>query len=82
MEKIVKELIQEVLGLDQEVADNIKYDQALYDFGLDSIKAIELVVLIENKFDISVDDEELSIDNMESIDKIANLIRKYQESEG
>lgn len=82
MEKIVKELIQEVLGLDQEAADNIKYDQALYDFGLDSIKAIELVVLIENKFDISVDDEELSIDNMESIDKIANLIRKYQESEG
>ena len=79
MEKIV---IQEVLGLDQEAADNIKYDQALYDFGLDSIKAIELVVLIENKFDISVDDEELSIDNMESIDKIANLIRKYQESEG
>lgn len=81
MEQQIKEIIQEVLCLDQAGVDSIQNDQALFDYGLDSLKAIEMIVLIEEKFDVSVDDEDLLIDNMESVEKISELIKKYNGNE-
>lgn len=46
----------------------------LTDVGLDSMKSIQLVVLLEEAYDIVFDDEELLLDNFNSIDSIKNMI--------
>jgi len=45
--------------------------------GMDSIGAVALIVAIENKFGIEVADEDLIIDNLNSIQKINDMIAKY-----
>lgn len=76
METKVREIIQEVLCLEQDVLNGIKCDQELYEYGLDSIKAIEMVVFIEDIFNIMIDDDELLIDNLKSINLICELVGK------
>ncbi|HDR3523489.1 hypothetical protein C1N66_33165 (plasmid) [Bacillus cereus] len=50
----------------------------LKDEGLDSLKTIELIVSLEEEFDIQIDDEDLIIDNFLTIGKMFNLlIEKY-----
>ncbi len=56
-----------------ELADGT--DLTLY--GLDSIRAVALIVAIENEFKIEVEDEDLIIDNVKSIKKINDIIEKY-----
>lgn len=76
MEKIIKEIVKETLKLNvnKEINDN----DDLINLGLDSLKAIEIVVSIEEKFQIEIDDEDLLVDNFASINCIENLIEKYK----
>lgn len=72
-ESIVKEFSE---ALDREV--NPDYEADLRNAGLDSIVTIKLVVNLEVKFDIEIDNEDLFVDNFSSINKISNLLsRKY-----
>lgn len=77
MEKKIKDIIRESLELDDDVVEHLGYEQELFDIGLDSIKAIEMIVIIEDTFNIVVEDEDLLLDNMKSISKICELIQKY-----
>ena len=45
---------------------------------LDSLQIVELVVKLENEFDIEIDDEDLSMENMKSFDSIMNLVNRLQ----
>ena len=76
MEKIIKEIVRETLKLNvnKEINDN----DDLINLGLDSLKAIEIVVSIEEKFQIEIDDEDLLVDNFASIKCIENLIEIYK----
>lgn len=77
MEEKVRSIIQEVLALDDDVVNNLGLEQSLFDLGLDSIKAIEIVVFIEDIFNVTVDDEDLLLNNMRSVKEICDLIIKY-----
>ncbi|MBX3468065.1 MAG: acyl carrier protein [Planctomycetes bacterium] len=46
----------------------------LIDFGLDSVKAMELVVELEQAFDLAIDDQELA--DMETLGDIAAYIER------
>ncbi len=45
---------------------------------LDSLQIVELVVKLENEFDIEIDDEDLSMENMRSFDSILDLVERLQ----
>jgi len=51
-------------------------DQSLLDSGIiDSTGILELVMFIEEKFSINIDDEELIPENLDSINNIVNFLK-------
>lgn len=75
----IKGIIAEVLGLDVERIQTISEDSSLIELGLDSLNAIEIIVNLESEFDIEVNDEDLMIDSLDTIDLLCNLVKKYME---
>lgn len=67
LEKI-KEIVGTVLELDEVQIEKINIDSDLLELGLDSLNAIEVIVNLESEFDIEVEDEDLMIDNLSTID--------------
>ncbi|MEC1178644.1 phosphopantetheine-binding protein [Metasolibacillus meyeri] len=52
-------------------------NESLYnDLGFDSLKIVELIIELEQAFDISIDDEEIDFETLDSINNIINLITK------
>lgn len=79
MEEFVRGVLQEILDLDEETVEGLSVDSDLIEFGLDSLKAIELVVHIEDNYDIIILDDDLLIDNISTIEKIMDMIKRYIE---
>lgn len=77
MKREVVKIISGVLMLDNDAVNSLSEERNLIDIGLDSIKAIELIVCIEEKFGITVNEEDLLIDKIDNINKIISLIKKY-----
>ena len=50
--------------------------------GFDSLESLALVAEIENEFDITVDDDELTIDLFESVATLAALVRNKLVAKG
>lgn len=70
------ELISGVLKCDMSV---IGEEDNLVDLGMDSLKAIELVVGLEEKFDIMIDEEDLLIENLSTVSDIQELVVRCME---
>ena len=75
----VKSRLKEIIASDLDAnisIDDIRDDISLYDegLGLDSIAIINLIVLIENKFDMSFDENEINSSLFSSIDSLAEFI--------
>jgi acyl carrier protein len=68
-EKEIIDIIAEESGLDM---DDIKTDSALYDLGIDSLTALEILVVLEDKYDIRIPDNELK--NTNTIMEIINVV--------
>lgn len=78
MEKKIRDFISEVVELEQGVIDSIDLDTDLVEYGLDSINAIELIVRLEEEFEIEVDDDDLLIDNINTLNKLISIIKNKQ----
>ena len=68
----VRELIRPMLELDESY--ELEDDCDLVALGLDSMKSVNLIVDIEEHFNIMFDDEELLLDNFKTISNIVNRI--------
>lgn len=77
-EKLI-EIVAEVLKLSEEDKNRIDGDYDLTTIGLDSLNAIEVVVNLEAEFDIMVDDDDLSLDNLATIEMLEQIVEKYSE---
>ncbi|MEV5027390.1 acyl carrier protein [Paenibacillus sp. LPE1-1-1.1] len=75
----VSDFVKAKIGELLEIKDAVGMDLDLRLLGMDSLKTITLIVTIENEFDLTFDDEELMLDNLETIDKI---VRKIQHKRG
>ncbi len=75
-ENIIKILITALKRDESEFAD-ITDNTDLREHGLDSITSIETIVMLEEGFDISVDDDDLFIENFNTLGKIIQLVNKY-----
>ena len=74
-ESIIVKLKTLFEGMD--ISGEFTYETQLVDLGLDSLQILELVVNIENEFDIAIADEDLDGDNFQSIKTLINLIERY-----
>ncbi|QNU67457.1 acyl carrier protein [Ruminiclostridium herbifermentans] len=74
-DNILKMLITSLKRDESEFA-NITDDTDLREHGLDSITSIETIVMLEEAFDISVDDDDLYIENFNTLGKIIKLLEK------
>lgn len=77
--KELKEIIKKTMEL--EISnDMIKGENLIEEFGINSVDALEILVWIENTFNIILPDEDLGSNLLESIDKLADYILKRRET--
>jgi acyl carrier protein len=72
----LKELLIERLKFEDMTPDDIKDDDPLFagGLGLDSIDALEIVVMLETEFGIKVKNESAARDNFRSIASLADFV--------
>lgn len=76
MSSNIIEIISEVLKCDVSL---IGESDDLIELGLDSLKAIELVVGLEEAFDIMIDEEDLLIENLSTVTDIQEMVTRCME---
>ncbi len=76
IEDRLKEMIVERLFLSvapEEISDD---DPLMEKFEIDSVRLFEIVVGLEEVFDISLEDDEFSVERFENVKAIADLVRE------
>lgn len=59
--------------------DQLTHDQDIFAMGLvNSLLAMQLVTFVEKEFGITVDNEDLDIENFKSINAISDLVERKQ----
>ncbi len=71
MFEVIKEVLKEQLGIEEDIKLESKLRE---DLNIDSLLAVQLSVLLENKYDIDITEEELS--KLITIKDIINLLEK------
>lgn len=58
---------------------NIKADEAIISSGLiDSFSLVDLALIIEDEFGVTIDDTELNADSFDTLEQLATLIQSKQ----
>ncbi len=70
-------ILSKALDVDINVLSQIGDDEDIGPYGLDSIKGIQAMVLLEGEFDIELIDEDLLLENVNTINKIKKTFEKY-----
>lgn len=73
-EEVISNIIKE-LNPDQKTAISANM-KLIDDLGFDSINMLQLILELEEKFNISLSDDDLDIDNFKSVKSITTLIEK------
>ncbi|MEX3616929.1 acyl carrier protein [Paenibacillus glucanolyticus] len=76
MDRIMKGILNCVEEVIQESMDIIINSEDLTELGMNSIKAIELIVKFEIVFGIEFEDEELLVENFTNIEKIHDRVTR------
>lgn len=80
----LKEIILTFINIEDNdiLINDIDEDDILYDgeFGLDSASLINMIVEIERRFSITIDDEFFSMDMLSSLNSISELILQCLEN--
>ncbi|MFV0416325.1 MAG: acyl carrier protein [Chthoniobacterales bacterium] len=72
-------LESELLALISErllkIPPDFGFEDSLPDIGFDSMTVMQLLILVEEKYGITLNDEDLSSENFKSVAALANLLR-------
>ena len=74
------EIVSSVLSTENMSLENVGEHTDLRNFYLSSITAMSLVVAVEDRYGIIVSEDDLSIENVNTIHKLKQLILKYKEN--
>lgn len=77
MEESLKELIVERLFLDLDPQE-IDTDTALADYGVDSFLLLELIVALEEMFEVTFGQSDITAETLKSVRTLADLIQQKQ----
>jgi len=80
LKETLKKQIIEVLNLEEISEEDIQYSDPLFGdgLGLDSIDALELIVLLERDYGLKINDREHGKQVLQSIDSMAAFINLKQ----
>ena len=70
LKDMLKEMIDDEIDL-----DTIK--DLITELGMDSIQIVQLVVMIEEKYEIQIMDEDMDIDRLSKFDFVVDMILRY-----
>lgn len=70
-------ILSKALDVDINVLSQIGDDEDIGQYGLDSIKGIQAMILLEAEFDIELVDEDLLLENVNTINKIKKTFENY-----
>lgn len=76
VEDQLKAMIVERLFLNVSPADIADDDLLMEKFEIDSVRLFEIVIGLEEVFNVSLEDDEFSIERFESVKAIAQLVRE------
>lgn len=71
----IREIIRDNLKLDC-APEEIKGTDLIAELGINSVDALEILVWVETVFDITIEDDDLNIDIMETLDHLADYIQR------
>lgn len=71
-DKVIK-VVQQVSG----TQENLDRDVNLNVYGLDSLSRVRLVVALEDEFNISFADKDLTQDNFSTVNSVIELMKEY-----
>ena len=71
----LRRVLVESLRLDRDPA-SIPDDNLRLELGLDSINSLEFLIWVENEFDIQIEDEDLSVALVDSLDTLAAYVER------
>ena len=75
MFETLKSILVEELQLDP---NDIKMESELAnDLGVNSIELADLIMLCEEQFNIEIEDEDITFDNLQTIEAIVQMLSKY-----
>ena len=69
----IQKCVKQLAVIEEEINESV----SLSAYGLDSLKRVELVILLEDEFAISFNDADLTQNNFETINNIEKLLQKY-----
>ncbi|SDD05619.1 Acyl carrier protein [Paenibacillus sp. UNCCL117] len=72
----VKEIVADTLKLGDERQESLSDDHPLTAEGMDSINCVDMVLRLEEQFDVVFGDEELLLDNLNTIGKLSSIIEQ------
>lgn len=75
IEQKIKNIIHQVTELDIPV-DEIESENIVERYGINSVDALEILINVENEFDITVEDEELNQDLIKSVSHLSDFVRR------
>lgn len=73
----VYEMLASLLEVDVDLVKNINEDEDFQVHGMNSISAIQLVVMLEGKYDFEFRDEDLLINKFNTYKKLYDLLESY-----
>lgn len=75
----VASIVQKRISTEAETVE-VRPDQSLLELGLSSVRLIELIMDIEDHFEVSLCDEDIIPSNFHTITTITNLLAAYLSS--
>lgn len=73
----VYQVISDVLNIDTEFIRHMNEAEDLVVFGMDSVSVVQLVVNLEEKYEIEFQDEDMSIERLNTLNKLFSLLERY-----
>ncbi|MGB7605589.1 MAG: acyl carrier protein [Lutisporaceae bacterium] len=77
MQNNIEEKLREIINKHVETNVDVltmPIDENLFSVGMDSVSAIKIIVEIEDEFNFEIEDDELSMNNLTTIEKIVAFI--------
>lgn len=76
IKKIIKEIIIEEFELEEQYSQEDIGNNFLVEFHCNSVDVLDLLLQIENRFDIEMPDENINAEIFESIDNVVNIVQE------
>lgn len=78
IEKQIRQYINEAILFSDDAVAYDDSDSLLAEGIVDSVGVMDLVLFVEQAFNVDVEDREITPDNFDSIDKMARFVRTKQ----